>query len=185
MTISTDSQQEIIDAISAAQDFFMQHFEKGPVDLYNKAYSHGLKLSNAKLCIKGQALTIADLDAELLAVREAQSADFILGMDVSIDVSTCDSDAGHRLFGTVTEVSELDGAKNGYILLVQDAEANYTAPPAPAVPDAITVDNAPEIFEIAAQVERIGLSGAYGAYASGWNACRTAMLAAAPTPTRE
>ncbi|EEC0801271.1 DUF551 domain-containing protein, partial [Salmonella enterica subsp. enterica] len=46
-------------------------------------------------------------------------------MEVSIDVSTCDTDAGNRYFGTVTEVSELYTAKNGYILLVQDAEPNF------------------------------------------------------------
>ncbi|MGK4751754.1 dATP/dGTP pyrophosphohydrolase domain-containing protein, partial [Salmonella enterica] len=34
----------------------------------------------------------------------------IEGMEVSIDVSTCDADAGHRYFGTVTEISELDTA---------------------------------------------------------------------------
>ncbi|WP_411684902.1 molecular chaperone DnaJ [Escherichia coli] len=46
-------------------------------------------------------------------------------MEVSIDVSTCDADLGNRYFGTVTEASELDTAKNGYILLVQDAEPNF------------------------------------------------------------
>lgn len=46
-------------------------------------------------------------------------------MEVSIDVSTCDADAGNRYFGTVTEVSELYTAKNGYILLVQDAKPNF------------------------------------------------------------
>ncbi|HFG5498294.1 TPA: DUF551 domain-containing protein [Salmonella enterica subsp. enterica serovar Havana] len=51
--------------------------------------------------------------------------ELIEGMEVSIDVSTCDADAGNRYFGTVTEVSELDTAKNGYILLVQDAEPNF------------------------------------------------------------
>ncbi|HFY1338346.1 TPA: DUF551 domain-containing protein [Salmonella enterica subsp. enterica serovar Typhimurium] len=51
--------------------------------------------------------------------------ELIKGMEVSIDVSTCDADAGNRYFGTVTEVSELDTAKNGYILLVQDAEPNF------------------------------------------------------------
>ncbi|EPH0541266.1 hypothetical protein N1I02_001175 [Serratia marcescens] len=50
----------------------------------------------------------------------------------------------------------------------------YTA--APAVPQAITAANAPEVFEIAAEVERLGLRGVYGAYAVGWNACRAAML---------
>lgn len=47
------------------------------------------------------------------------------GMEVSVDVSSCDADAGHRYFGTVTEVSELEGAKNGFILLVQNAEPNF------------------------------------------------------------
>lgn len=49
----------------------------------------------------------------------------IEGMEVSIDVSTCDADLGNRYFGTVTEALELDTAKNGYILLVQDAEPNF------------------------------------------------------------
>lgn len=58
------------------------------------------------------------------------------GMEVSVDVSTCDADAGHRYFGTVTEVSELDTAKNGYILLVQDAEPNFKpAGNSPVIPD--------------------------------------------------
>ncbi|MGT7787961.1 DUF551 domain-containing protein [Escherichia coli] len=51
--------------------------------------------------------------------------ELIEGMEVSIDVSTCDADLGNRYFGTVTEVLELDTAKNGYILLVQDAEPNF------------------------------------------------------------
>lgn len=61
--------------------------------------------------------------------------ELIEGMEVSVDVSTCDFDAGHRYFGTVTEVSELDTAKNGYILLVQDAEPNFkTAGNSPVSP---------------------------------------------------
>ncbi|ELS8691034.1 molecular chaperone DnaJ [Salmonella enterica] len=62
--------------------------------------------------------------------------ELIEGMEVSIDVSTCDADAGNRYFGTVTEVSELDTAKNGYILLVQDAEPNFDVNGnSPVVPD--------------------------------------------------
>ncbi|EEO5477288.1 DUF551 domain-containing protein [Salmonella enterica subsp. enterica serovar Muenchen] len=62
--------------------------------------------------------------------------ELIEGMDVSIDVSTCDADIGNRYFGTVTEVSELDIAKNGYILLVQDAEPNFDVNGnSPATPD--------------------------------------------------
>ncbi|MGS8330810.1 hypothetical protein [Escherichia coli] len=51
--------------------------------------------------------------------------ELIEGMEVSIDVSICDADLGNRYFGTVTEALELDTAKNGYILLVQDAEPNF------------------------------------------------------------
>ena len=51
--------------------------------------------------------------------------ELIEGMEVSVDVSTCDADAGHRYFGTVTEISELETAKNGFILLVQDAKPNF------------------------------------------------------------
>ncbi|ECD5005988.1 DUF550 domain-containing protein [Salmonella enterica subsp. enterica serovar Curacao] len=62
--------------------------------------------------------------------------ELIEGMEVSVDVSTCDFDAGHRYFGTVTEVSELDSAKNGYILLVQDAKPNFDVNGnSPVIPD--------------------------------------------------
>lgn len=62
--------------------------------------------------------------------------ELIEGMEVSIDVSTCDADAGNRYFGTVTEVSELNTAKNGYILLVQDAKPNFDVNGnSPATPD--------------------------------------------------
>ncbi|EHG5998259.1 DUF551 domain-containing protein [Escherichia fergusonii] len=67
---------------------------------------------------------IAELEAE--PVSQAYNLpELIEGMEVSIDVSTCDADLGNRYFGTVTEASELDAAKNGYILLVQDAEPNF------------------------------------------------------------
>lgn len=62
--------------------------------------------------------------------------ELIEGMEVSIDVSTCGADAGNRYFGTVTEVSELYTAKNGYILLVQDAEPNFDVNGnSPVIPD--------------------------------------------------
>ncbi len=63
--------------------------------------------------------------------------ELIEGMEVSIDVSTCDADLGNRYFGTVTEALELDTAKNGYILLVQDAEPNFDINGnSPVTPDA-------------------------------------------------
>ncbi|MER3188655.1 DUF550 domain-containing protein [Salmonella enterica subsp. enterica serovar Chester] len=48
--------------------------------------------------------------------------------------------------------------------------------PVPVVPEEITSTSAPEVFEIAAEAERIGLCGSYASYAVGWNACRAAML---------
>ena len=67
------------------------------------------------------------------ALKLGQSATdiaaLIQGMEVSIDVSTGDHDAGHRLFGTVTLVQENQGGKHGLILLVQDPEPNFKAQP--------------------------------------------------------
>lgn len=75
---------------------------------------------------------VRELARIVLALLEAEPVsqtynlpELIEGMEVSIDVSTCDADLGNRYFGTVTEALELDTAKNGYILLVQDAEPNF------------------------------------------------------------
>ncbi|ECH7128208.1 DUF551 domain-containing protein [Salmonella enterica] len=74
--------------------------------------------------LKLARIPLASLDAEPVS-QTYNLPELIEGMEVSIDVSTCDADAGNRYFGTVTEVSELDTAKNGHILLVQDAEPNF------------------------------------------------------------
>ncbi|HAL2876842.1 TPA: DUF551 domain-containing protein [Escherichia coli] len=66
----------------------------------------------------------ASLEAEPVS-QTYNLPELIEGMEVYIDVSTCDADLGNRYFGTVTEALELDTAKNGYILLVQDAEPNF------------------------------------------------------------
>lgn len=55
-------------------------------------------------------------------------ADLVTGMSVSVDVSTGDDDAGNRYFGTVTLAQEDINGKHGLILLVQDAEPNFTFP---------------------------------------------------------
>ncbi|EFC9718592.1 DUF551 domain-containing protein [Escherichia coli] len=69
-------------------------------------------------------IALASLEAEPVS-QTYNLPELIEGMEVSIDVSTCDADLGNRYFGTVTEALELDTAKNGYILLVQDAEPNF------------------------------------------------------------
>ncbi|EJA4659137.1 ead/Ea22-like family protein [Escherichia coli] len=85
-----------------------------------------IALTVGKLRVELEAANkrIAELEAE--PVSQAYNLpELIEGMEVSIDVSTCDADLGNRYFGTVTEALELDTAKNGYILLVQDAEPNF------------------------------------------------------------
>ncbi|ENE6502185.1 DUF551 domain-containing protein [Salmonella enterica] len=78
---------------------------------------------------------IAAFGAEPVISRD-ELLELIEGMEVSVDVSTCDADAGHRYFGTVTEIYELETAKNGFILLVQDAKPNFKqAGNSPATPD--------------------------------------------------
>ncbi|EIH87180.1 PF04448 family protein [Escherichia coli JB1-95] len=69
-------------------------------------------------------IALASLEAEPVS-QTYNLPELIEGMEVSIDISTCDADLGNRYFGTVTEALELDTAKNGYILLVQDAEPNF------------------------------------------------------------
>ncbi|EFH3707920.1 DUF551 domain-containing protein [Escherichia coli] len=69
-------------------------------------------------------IALASLETEPVS-QTYNLPELIEGMEVSIDVSTCDADLGNRYFGTVTEALELDTAKNGYILLVQDAEPNF------------------------------------------------------------
>lgn len=69
-------------------------------------------------------IALVSLEAEPVS-QTYNLPELIEGMEVSIDVSTCDADLGNRYFGTVTEALELDTAKNGYIRLVQDAEPNF------------------------------------------------------------
>ncbi len=92
-------------------------------------------ITNIEFAARAPVDVVRAMAAELQKRREADSAEpvsqtynlpeLIEGMEVSIDVSTCDADLGNRYFGTVTEALELDTAKNGYILLVQDAEPNF------------------------------------------------------------
>ncbi|END7407421.1 DUF551 domain-containing protein [Escherichia coli] len=80
-------------------------------------------------------IALASLEAEPVS-QTYNLPELIEGMEVSIDVSTCDADLGNRYFGTVTEALELDTAKNGYILLVQDAEPNFDVNGnSPVIPD--------------------------------------------------
>ncbi|EIM8645942.1 TPA: molecular chaperone DnaJ [Escherichia coli] len=116
-------------------------------------------ITNIEFAARAPVEVVRAMAAELRKRREADSAEpvsqtynlpeLIEGMEVSIDVSTCDADLGNRYFGTVTEALELDTAKNGYILLVQDAEPNFdvngNSPVTPdgwvVVPKRLTAEN--------------------------------------------
>lgn len=105
--------------------------------------------------------------------------ELIEGMEVYIDVSTCDADLGNRYFGTVTEALELDTAKNGYILLVQDAEPNFDVNGnSPVTPDGwvmVPKELTPEMMRAVQIRSELGgyatsnLSGAYNMFSEFWN----------------
>ena len=55
--------------------------------------------------------------------------DKIMGVEVSMDVSTGEDDISHRVFGRVYEVMlEAGGAQNDIILAIEDSR-NFTSPP--------------------------------------------------------
>jgi hypothetical protein len=62
--------------------------------------------------------------------------DKIMGMEVSMDVSTGDDDIDHRVYGTVYEVIFQDDGGTPDVILAIETERNFTTPPAqPAVQD--------------------------------------------------
>ncbi len=121
---------------------------------------------------------IAELEAEPVS-QTYNLPELIEGMEVSIDVSTCDADLGNRYFGTVTEALELDTVKNGYILLVQDAEPNFDVNGnSPVTPDGWVIvpkELTPEMMRAVQIRSELGgyatsnLSGAYIMFSEFWN----------------
>jgi hypothetical protein len=75
----------------------------------------------------GPLLNALAATKEALAAEPEDIQDMLLGMSVSVDVSTSDHDADRRYFGTVTEVMDSPEDKHGVTLLVQDAEPNFTS----------------------------------------------------------
>lgn len=102
---------------------------------------------------------IAELEAEPVS-QTYNLPELIEGMEVSIDVSTCDADLGNRYFGTVTEALELDTAKNGYILLVQDAEPNFDINgKSPVTPDGLSTVCAEAYQVVGVMADALGVFG--------------------------
>ena len=91
---------------------------------YQEYKKHKEQLEKLSIELEAAKQRVAELEAKPVS-QTYNLPELIEGMEVSIDVSTCDADLGNRYFGTVTEALELDTAKNGYILLVQDAEPNF------------------------------------------------------------
>lgn len=67
---------------------------------------------------------------------QAMPVESLIGLSVSVDVSTNDNDAAHRYFGKVDAVQECSDEKNGIILLVQEPKPNFT-PQAQQVAEAV------------------------------------------------
>ncbi|MCF2404704.1 hypothetical protein [Escherichia coli] len=146
-------------------------------------------ITNIEFAARAPVEVVRAMAAELQKRREADSAEpvsqtynlpeLIEGMEVSIDVSTCDADLGNRYFGTVTEALELDTAKNGYILLVQDAEPNFDINGnSPVIPDGwvmVPKELTPEMMRAVQIRSELGgyatsnLSGAYNMFSEFWN----------------
>ncbi|EAA5433400.1 ead/Ea22-like family protein [Salmonella enterica subsp. enterica serovar Muenchen] len=132
--MSNIDKQALRESAERAKDSFIPNFRAPTRDVL-ALLDENIQLQREKDAIEAVALALRDdmrQAREQLAALTAEPVsqtyelpELIEGMEVSVDVSTCDFDAGHRYFGTVTEVSELDSAKNGYILLVQDAEPNF------------------------------------------------------------
>lgn len=104
-------------------------------------------------------IALASLEAEPVS-QTYNLPELIEGMEVSIDVSTCDADLGNRYFGTVTEALELDTAKNGYILLVQDAEPNFDVNGnSPVTPDGLSTVCAEAYQVVGVMADALGVFG--------------------------
>ena len=151
-------------------------------------------VTNMEFAARAPVEVVRAMAAELQKRREADSAEpvsqtynlpeLIEGMEVSIDVSTCDADLGNRYFGTVTEALELDTAKNGYILPVQDAEPNFDVNGNyPVTPDGwvmVPKELTPEMMRAVQIRSELGgyatsnLSGAYNMFSEFWNVAASA-----------
>lgn len=85
-------------------------------------------------CVEKLALAAKPIKGDIRRIHEA-----ISDATVSIDVSTCDEDAGNRLFGTIFGVQS--DSRGGVNLLVCDVRPNFTVlkpkPAAVSVPAAL------------------------------------------------
>lgn len=140
----------------------------------------GVTLGHADAALIRDALSkLAELEKQEPSINLPE---LIEGMTVSVDVSTCDADAGHRLFGIVNECAELETVRHGMILLVQNPEPNFKRPTPAAdlsamVPPGwklVPVEPTPEMLEeiwLDERFKEVAMKRRY-----------QALLAAAPEP---
>jgi hypothetical protein len=148
------------------------------------------------LSIEGRAINVSER-VELFAIARAYAdrleadervvtdgrlsneiRNFIEGMSVSVDVSTSDTDAGRRYFGTVTEVMDCADDKHGVTLLVQDAEPNFKAEkPVPI----LAIEALRDVDHVITQWRESGREPAYGQWLNLQDLIQAA-LAVWPTP---
>jgi hypothetical protein len=99
-------------------------------------------------------------DALAAPVQETVAwSDKIIGMEVSMDVSTGDDDIDHRVYGQVYEVMlAYDGGPD--VILAIESERNFTTPPAqPAPVQSCYCQNCEALSkELAAQRQWVGLT---------------------------
>ncbi|EBV7013373.1 hypothetical protein VV40_004824 [Salmonella enterica subsp. enterica serovar Pomona] len=176
-----DAADEVITALAGTNDDVHPDNSTKMTQLYDDLNDH---YAPPEVVRELARIALASLEAE--PVSETYNLpELIEGMEVSIDVSTCDADAGNRYFGTVTEVSELYTAKNGYILLVQDAKPNFDVNGnSPVIPDGyalVPVEPTDEMIAAAMNCEDV-LFNSDESFCVQFGNIYEAMLAAAPQP---
>jgi len=83
--------------------------------------------------------------------------DQLEGLQVSVDVSTCDADSGNRIFGRVSSVTE---SKGETVLVVEEVERNFNPAPVidlPKYKSKITADCTADVY--------------FQGKGDGWNEC--------------
>lgn len=112
----------ILDAeIGAAIDERSQAIQMENWELANDISQFTLDLMYAAKCY---AIEIIQERDSLRKKITAPPLSALIGMEVSVDVSTGEDDLERRYFGTVIGTNPGDG-KHGAILLVADCEANF------------------------------------------------------------
>jgi hypothetical protein len=105
---------------SKTKPYWACHFCGEDVQLYESATGDVVELPE-----NGEGEPIS----HFVPPTREQLAELVEGMEVSVDVSTGDHDAEHRIFGKITEAMDHPGAKHDVILLVQDGiERNFDEP---------------------------------------------------------